>query len=137
MRPATFAEVAERLRQGEPSAKAFAEFLDEFYGARDRDAAQARIVDEPAPMGDPIADALLAAVADYLATQFTRRRPPDWTSHPSRILAEPHFTTVSDAPEMKAWLVHSSPAEFKRHNIFTESRPLRRKMSERVAWATA
>ena len=35
---------------------------------------------------------------------------------------------------MKEFLVHSSPAEFKRHNIFTESRPLRRKLSERVAW---
>ena len=137
MRPATLAEVAERLRAGEPAAKAYAEFLDDFYRAPDRAAAASKLNEEPAPTGDAIADAMLAAVADYLSVQFTRAPPPDWTSSQRRILAEPHFTTVSNAPEMKEWLVFSSPAEFKRHNIFTESRPLRRKMSERVAWASA
>jgi len=135
MRPATLAEVAERLRRGETNAATLAEFLDDFYSAKDRDEAFAMLAEEPAIGENAIHDALLAAIADYLAVQYVGRGAPRWTSHTDRILAEPHFTTSSDAPEMKAWLAHNSPAEFKRHNIFTEPRPLRRKLSERVAWA--
>ena len=134
MRPATLAEAASRLRRGEPIEKALAEFLDAFYSARDSDSANAMLIDEPEETGDAKSDALLGAVADYLAIQFTGKRPPKWASQPKRILAEPLFTSQSQAPAMKAWLVHNSPAEFKSHNIFTESHPLRRKLTDRVSW---
>jgi hypothetical protein len=136
MRPVTLAEVANRLRRGEPIEKALAEFLDAFYSAKDCDSAYAMLVDEPADAADAKSDALLAAVAEYLAIQFTGKRAPKWASHPKRILAEPFFTSQSQAPAMKAWLVHNSPAEFKSHNIFTEPRPLRRKLSGRTAWVS-
>jgi hypothetical protein len=136
MRPATLAEVADRLRRGEAIEKALAEFLDEFYSANDSDSAYGMLVDEPPDTNDVRFDALLAAVAEYLAIQYVRNRAPKWVSHPKRILREPFFTSTSNAPAMKEWLVHSSPAEFKSHNIFTESRPLRRKLSDRVTWVS-
>jgi len=126
--------VANRLRRGEGIERALAEFLDEFYSADDSDRAYQMLVDEPPETNDLRFDALLAAVAEYLAMQYSKNRAPKWVSHPKRILREPLFTSPSDAPAMKEWLVHSSPAEFKSHNIFTESRPLRRKLSDRVTW---
>jgi hypothetical protein len=134
MRPATLVEVADRFRRGEAIGKSLAEFLDAFYSTGDRDSAYAMLVDEPPDTNDVKSDALLAAVAEYLAIQYTRKTPPKWVSQPKRILREPFFTSPSDAPAMKEWLVHSSPAEFKSHNIFTEPRPLRRKLSGQVKW---
>jgi len=134
MRPATLVEVADRLRRGEAIEKALAEFLDAFYSARDGDFAYKMLAEEPPDTGGVRSDALLAAVAEYLTIQYVQSKPPSWVSHPKRVLKEPFFTSTSTAPAMKEWLVHSSPAEFKNHNIFTEPRPLRRKLSERVAW---
>ena len=134
MRPDTLGEVAARLNRGETLVKAMAEFLDEFYGAKDAASARDMLSEEPAMTGNPRHDALLAAVADYLSIQFTPFPPPAWARSPDRVLEEPWFTTTSDAPEMKEFLAHSSPAEFKQHNIFTESRPLRRKMTDRLSW---
>jgi len=135
MRPATLAEAASRLRRGEPIEKALAEFLDAFYSAKGDDSAYAMLIDEPGETGDARSDPLMGAVADYLAIQFTGKRPPKWTSHARRVLAEPLFTSQSQAPATKVWLVHNSPAELKGHNIFTESHPLRRKLTGRVSWA--
>jgi hypothetical protein len=134
MRPTTLAEVSRRLALGEPMNKALPEFLDEFYGARQRADAVAMLDDEPPLSGISRDDALLAAVADYLSMQYLRRPPPLWARRPERFLREPYFTSAVDTPGTRAWLVHSSPAEFKFHNIFTEARPLRRKLSERPRW---
>jgi hypothetical protein len=134
MRPATLAESARRARGGEPFDKALVEFLDAFYGAADGECARKMLEEEPEETGDSRWDALLAAVADYLSLQCVRAPPPPWTGRPQRILEQPFFTGVSDAPGIREFLVHSSPAEFKRHNIFTESRPLRRKMTARAPW---
>jgi hypothetical protein len=134
MRPATLVEVADRLRRGVAVEKAVSEFLDEFYSAESSDSAYRMLGDEPPDTNNARFDALLAAVAEYLSNQYVRKPAPNWVSHPKRILAEPYFTSTSQAPEMQEWLIHSSPAEFKNHNIFTESRPLRRKLSDRVAW---
>ena len=137
MRPNTLVAVSERIEAGEDPEKALAEFLDEFYSAREAHAAYRMIAAEPQELNDVRLDALLAAVADYLCLQFVQRPPPPWTSHPKRVLAEPFFTVKTASPGMREWLVHNSPAEFKAHNIFTEARPLRRKMSGRVAFAAA
>ncbi|MGA2127822.1 MAG: hypothetical protein ABSG76_16920 [Xanthobacteraceae bacterium] len=129
--------MADRSRRGEEIERTVAECLDEFYSAGDSDSAYQMLVEEPPETDDVKLDALLAAVAEYLALQYSRNRAPKWVFHPKRILKEPLFTTSSNAPAMKEWLVHSSPAEFKSHNIFTESRPLRRKLSGRVPWMSA
>jgi hypothetical protein len=134
MRPTTLAEVGNRLSAGETSAKVLAEFLDEFYASGTLEAAAAMLQQEPRLTGQEFPDALLAAIADYLSMQYFRQPPPAWARAPGRFLDRPAFTTPVDTPAAKAWLMHSSPAEFKFHNIFTEARPLRRKLSDRPRW---
>jgi hypothetical protein len=134
MRPSTLVEVADRLRHGAAIERTLSEFLDQFYSAKDSDSAYRMLGDEPPDTNNVRFDALLAAVAEYLSNQYVRSAAPKWVSDPKRILAEPYFTSSSMTPAMQEWLVHSSPAEFKSHNIFTESRPLRRKLSDRVTW---
>ena len=63
--------------------------------------------------------------ASYLSKLF-RLPVPTWTADRRRVLDEPWFTGVSDAPGMREYLTVSSPAEFRCRNIFTEERPLRR-----------
>lgn len=134
MRPITLAETGSRIASGEPAEKVLAEFLDEFYGAPDTDSANDMLQEAPQPTGIEYVDALLGAVADYLSMQYLRRPGPGWSQDSLRFLARPFFTAPVDTVAARAWLLHSSPAEFKHHNIFTEAHPLRRKRSERPAW---
>jgi hypothetical protein len=71
-------------------------------------------------------NALIGAVAEYLAKQRRLGRVPAWVSNPARRLAEPWFTTASPSPAMREYLTFASPAVFASRNIFTEERPLRR-----------
>jgi hypothetical protein len=135
MRPPTLAKTAERVAAGEPLDKALAEFLDGFYAAPDMASAFAKLADEPSDTGERNTDALLAAVADYLARQYLHRSPPAWTFAQKRIALEPVFSGTAPTAAMKEWQTHHSPAEFKCRNIFAEDRPLRRKMSDRPAFA--
>jgi hypothetical protein len=128
MRPATLSEAVTRIELGEPAEKAWPEFLDTFYLAPDQRARAAVLADEPAFTGDPKLDALAAASASYLSKLF-RLPVPTWTADRRRVLDEPWFTGVSDAPGMREYLTFSSPAEFRCRNIFTEERPLRRARS--------
>lgn len=134
MRPITLAETGSRIGSGEPAEKALAEFLDEFYGATSIIHAQSMLQEAPPPTGIDHVDALLGAVADYLSMQYLRQPGPGWSQEALRFLDRPFFTTPIDSDAARAWLMHSSPAEFKHHNIFTEAQPLRRKRSERPAW---
>lgn len=130
MRPATLREAIERIRRGEPEWKALAEVLDTFYLADGDEARWAVIEPEPLPI-EPRLDALVAAKAEYLAKQSALGRVPEWVSQPRRILDEPWFTTTLQAPPIREYLSWSSPAEFIRHNIFTDERPLRRASARR------
>lgn len=94
MRPATLAEVADRSRRGEEIERTLAEFLDEFYSAGDSDSAYQMLVEEPPETDDVKLDALLAAVAEYLALQYSRNRAPKWVFHPKRILKGAAFHDV-------------------------------------------
>ena len=125
MRPATLSETYERIIAGEPREKAFAEFLDTFYGLADSEARSAALASEPALTGDSRLDVLAAAAASYLAKKYLARVPA-WSSAPCRYLKEPWFTTEKPGPGINEFLWHSSPAEFRSRNIFTEARPLRR-----------
>lgn len=134
MRPSTLAEVSNRVISGEKLEKAMAEFLDEFYNSSSVDIAEGMLQDSPPLTGDGYIDALMGAVGDYLSLQYLKRSSPRWTQDAERFSKEPVFTSPVDTPEIKAWLMHSSPGEFKHHNIFTEAIPLRRKRSERPRW---
>jgi hypothetical protein len=129
MRPNTLVEAVGRIRAGEPWDVALAEFVDSFALAPDDEARYAAIDLEPPQSGDPRLDALIGAVAEYLAKQHRLQRVPAWVSSSWRRLDEPWFTTSSESPGMREYLTYASPAEFRSRNIFTEERPLRRARS--------
>ena len=129
MRPSTLAEAVERVRAGVSQDVAMAEFVDCFLLAPGKSARFAAIELEPERSGNARLDALVAAMAEYLAKQYRLGRVPTWASQPRRRLDEPWFTTSSDSPAMREYLSIASPAEFRSHNIFTEERPLRRARS--------
>ena len=134
MRPATLAEAVERVRSGEPRDAALAEFLDTFYLAPSLEQRIATLVDEPVLTGDLQLDALVGAMADYLARQYRLPQVPDWTFGPKRFLQLPWHLSPFEGDGMREFLTFSSPAEFSSRNIFTEERPLRR---ARAGLATA
>jgi hypothetical protein len=126
MRPNTLAEAVERIRGGSAQDVVLAEFIDTFDLAKSDGDRYASIESEPKLSGDDRLDALVGAIADYLAKQRRLGRVPHWVSGPARRLANPWFTTASPSDAMREYLTFASPAEFASRNIFTEERPLRR-----------
>ena len=126
MRPNTLAEAVERIQAGSARDVELAEFVDTFDLARTDQDRYASIDREPKLTGDDRLDALVGAIAEYLAKQRRLGRVPEWTSDPVRRLTSPWFTTASPSDAMREYLTFSSPAEFASRNIFTEERPLRR-----------
>jgi hypothetical protein len=126
MRPTTLADAVERICAGAPRDAVFAEFVDTFDLIRADDERYASIEREPRLTGDDRLDALVGAVAEYLAKQRKLGRVPDWAGGPARTLASPWFTVPSSTDAMREYLTFCSPAEFASRNIFTEERPLRR-----------
>jgi len=126
MRPATLAEAVERIQAGSPRDVVLAEFVDTFDLAKTDNEKFASIEREPTLTGDARLDALVGAIAEYLAKQRRLGRVPPWVCDPARKLDEPWFTTASPSPAMREYLTFSSPGEFSSRNIFTEERPLRR-----------
>jgi hypothetical protein len=105
---------------------ALAEFVDTFDLATSDHDRYASIEGDPGLTGDERLDALVGAIAEYLAKQRRLGRVPSWAGDPKRRLSAPWFTTASPSPGMREYLTYSSPAEFASRNIFTEERPLRR-----------
>jgi len=126
MRPNTLAEAVERISNGAPRDAALAEFVDCFDLAETNAQRYAAIEGEPRLTGDDRLDALVGAIAEYLAKQRGLGRVPPWTGNPSRRLKMPWFTTASPTDAMREYLSFASPGEFASRNIFTEERPLRR-----------
>jgi hypothetical protein len=126
MRPNTLAEAVERIQAGAPREAELSEFVDTFDMAKtDRDR-YAAIEREPRLTGDDRLDALVGAIAEYLAKQRRLGRVPHWVSDPARRLESPWFTAAAPTDAMREYLTFSSPGEFASRNIFTEERPLRR-----------
>jgi hypothetical protein len=130
MRPNTLSETYDRIIDGEAVEKAFAEFLDQFYALTDTDTRSTALAGEPRLTGDAHLDALAGATAEYLAKQYLADVPA-WSHGEARSLALPWFTTDEPGSGINEYLWHSSPAEFRWRNIFTESQPFRR-VSQRV-----
>ncbi|CAN5271344.1 hypothetical protein BH11PSE4_BH11PSE4_16180 [soil metagenome] len=129
MRPNTLAEAVERVRSGAVQDATLAEFVDSFDLAPTPVARYACIAEEPAISDDPKLDALVGAMAEYLAKQHRLGQVPAWTSGSRRRLDQPWFTTAAPTDAMREYLTFASPAEFASRNIFTEERPLRRARS--------
>ena len=126
MRPRTLAEAVERIQSGISRDAAIAEFVDTFELAPTSEECYAAIAEEPALTNDRRLDALVGAIAEYLAKQHRLGRVPPWVSGPARYLDRPwHTCSVAD-DGMGEYLTFASPAEFASRNIFTEERPLRR-----------
>jgi hypothetical protein len=126
VRPNTLAEAVERIRTGLARDHVLAEFVDTFDSAKTAEDRYASIEREPTLTGDDQLDALVGAIAEYLAKQRRLGRVPQWVSGPKRRLSRPWFTTASPTDAMREYLTFSSPGEFASRNIFTEERPLRR-----------
>ena len=133
MHPNTLVEAVERIRAGSAPDVVLAEFVDSFeLATTDRDRYLA-IEREPKLTGDVRLDALVGAIAEYLAKQRRLGHVPQWVRDPARFLTSPWFTTASPSDAMREYLTFSSPAEFASRNIFTEEQPLRRARSPRPA----
>ncbi len=126
MRPTTLADAVERIDAGASREDVLAEFVDMFDLAGANEERYASIEREPRLTGDDRLDALVGAIAEYLAKQRRLGRVPTWAGGPARRLAKPWFTTPSPTAPMREYLTFCSPAEFASRNIFTEERPLRR-----------
>jgi hypothetical protein len=126
MRPNTLAEAVQAIQAGSAGETVLAEFVDNFDSAQTDQDRYASIEEEPELTGDDQLDALVGAIAEYLAKQRRLGRVPHWVCDPARRLEKPWFTVTSPSDSMREYLTYSSPAEFASRNIFTEERPLRR-----------
>lgn len=129
MRPNSLAEAVERVRMGAPQDVTLAEFVDTFDLAQTIEARYETIAVEPVLTNDKRLDALVGAIAEYLAKQHRLGRVPPWASGPARFLDRPWHTCPFANHAMREYLTFASPAEFSSRNIFTEERPLRRSRS--------
>jgi hypothetical protein len=126
MRPNTLADAVDSIQAGSPQDVVLAEFVDGFDLAKTDEERYAAIEREPKLTCNARLDALVGAIAEYLAKQRRIGRVPGWVCDPARRLKSPWFTVVGSSDAMREYLTFSSPAEFASRNIFTEERPLRR-----------
>jgi hypothetical protein len=134
MLPNGLSDTVDRIQAGTSPEVALAEFADTFDLAVTDEARFAMLEKAPVLTRDERLDALVGAIAEYLAKQYRLDRMPTWVSGPARYLDRPWHTSsmfidwkreyLTDG--MREYLTFASPAEFSSRNIFTEERPLLR-----------
>jgi hypothetical protein len=134
MQTTELSEAVNRIQAGTSSDAALAEFVDTFDLAPSDETRFAMLEQEPMLTNDKRLNALVGAIAEYLAKQYKLGRVPSWVSGPARCLDHPWHTSsmfidwkrefLTDG--MREYLTFASPAEFASRNIFTEERPLHR-----------
>ena len=134
MRSAGLFEAIREIENGVSSDAALSAFVDTFDLAPTDEARFALLEKEPVLTRDRRLNALVGAIAEYLAKQHKLGRVPAWASGSPRYLDRPWHTSslfidwkrelLTDG--MREYLTFASPAEFASRNIFTEERPLRR-----------
>jgi hypothetical protein len=138
MQPTGLSEAVDRIEAGTSPHAALAEFVDAFNLASSDEARFAMLEKAPMLTKDKRLDALVGAIAEYLAKQYKLGRVPSWVSGAARCLDRPWHTSsmfidwkrefLTDG--MREYLTFSSPAEFASRNIFTEQCPLSSARSE-------
>lgn len=110
MRPKTLHAVAQRIQSGIPLPSAVKEFIDEYQYAP-----MASMVDvEPVLTGDPVSDAFLGGLAEYIG--FHMQIPvPAWALQPSRFLEKPIFM---GGRYSHSYMLVKTPFSFRRRNLF-------------------
>jgi hypothetical protein len=126
--------VVDRIQAGTSPDAGLAEFVDAFDLAPSGETRFAMLENEPMLTKDKRLNALVGAIAEYLAKQYELGRVPRWVSGSARYLDHPwHLSSMfidwqrevlTDG--MREYPTFSSPAEFASRNIFTEERSLRR-----------
>lgn len=96
------------------------EFLDDSLGADDEEFLNS-VIDPPLPTGQPRADALLAALGEYLSVE-RHIAPPLWTQAPVEVV--PWWFVAGDRFAARA--LRESPPSFARRGIFVTSGALER-----------
>ena len=94
------------------------EFLEE-YRWEPPDAQPSLLADEPSPIGDERWDALLAALAEYLAAQHDLA-PPDWAE--LRVLRRPWFPAELKVQRTEAG---GPPAAFRKAGVYLAASDLK------------
>src|SRR5665213_662459 len=107
MRPNTLAEAVENIQAGAARDVMLAEFVDTFDLAKTDLDRYAAIEREPNLTGDDRLDALVGAMAEYLAKQRRLGRVPPWVCDPARRLANPWFTAADPSDAMREYLTFS------------------------------
>ena len=97
MRPSTLAEAVEAIQAGSPRDVTLAEFVYTFDLAKTDGDRYASIEREPKLTGDSRLDALVGAIAEYLAKQRRLGRVPHRVCDPARRLDRPWFTATNPA----------------------------------------
>ena len=122
-RPQTLLEVSQ-LGKHHGNYDAFLrEWVDEVDKVTDGEQKRLMVLDEPIVLDHPIANAYLAAVAEYVC-RMASVRPPTWTEKDKYFLTRPHFG--SSLQSHKALLIAQSPSAFRRRMIFVDNYPLSR-----------
>jgi hypothetical protein len=134
MRPIGLSEAVGKIQAGTSPEVALAEFVDAFDLALTDEVRFAMLEREPVLTQDERLNALVGAIAEYLAKQYELGHVLTWVSGPARCLDRPWHTSsmfidwkrefLTDG--MREYLTFASPAEFASRNIFTEERPLHR-----------
>jgi hypothetical protein len=124
-RPSTLKAVAERSESLADFGRHLRDWLHELRLISSRPLAASAVAEEPPRLSrkfaqGEIADAWLAAYADYLAVK-AGIQPPNWVFTASRVLAEPSFSEENESPKLRALALAQAPLAFKRRNIYTPS----------------
>ena len=118
----SLADAADEILEGSDVLIAARNFLDQ-VNHDDRVTLQELIEQQPSATGDRRADAMLGALAEYVATRFDLRAPA-WAAEPTRFLDR--FWFVSDVPAFRAISLVQSPAALKRRGILWPERSMQR-----------
>jgi hypothetical protein len=119
--PMTLAELSGRLARTADAKvrwKLVWEFLEE-YRWEQAGAQPSLLQEEPAPVGDDRWDALLAALAEYLAARLDLA-PPPWAE--SRVSRRPWFPAELQIQRAEALVW--APAAFRKHGVYLLVRDL-------------
>jgi hypothetical protein len=124
-RPKTLAEVSDFTNSLEEFGRNLRDWQHEIQRGEVRNrpefakrlASRPRLLATRFPNGD-IADATLAAYAEWLADEAGIKRP-DWCGEPERVSQTPWFGSP-----LRGWLIANAPASYRHRNLFTIPEPV-------------